>query len=577
MKRTLFILLLAMGLVLVACGGAEEPTEAPAVEPTEVPAEEPTEAPAEEPTEAPAEEPTAEPTEEEMAEEEATQEPEAEEEAMVPNVLNVAGTANVTTWDPIKSFSTEARYMANFYEGLLRLNPPGSDEEFTPLLAESWEVSDDGLSWTFNLRDGVTFHDGEPLTADAVKASIEAAAERGGASFIWAPLESVEVVDDLTVTINTSYPASVDLIAASTYAAWIVSPKALEAAAADENYFEAGIEAGTGPYVLESYTPDQEVLMSAYEDYWGGWEEGQFDKVLFQIVPEAVQQQQMFEGGEVDLAIRMPQENYGTFADREGYTYLSEPALFNYVGFFNTLRPPLDDPLVRQALSYAVPYEDIIAAAAFDLATQARGAAPAGVWPYSEEVNQYTQDLDKARELLAEAGYPDGGFDLRLTYAAENVIEERMAPLLKDAFAELGVNLEIEPILFNQQWEEAKTDPENAQDIFLLLYWPTYSDAGTDNLWSMFHSSETPFFNLSYWNNEEFDALIDDAAVVGATDRAAAQEMYNEAQNLMVEEAPAIFFMDTRQAWVIPDHIGGFEYNLNYPFSTFFYDLFLQE
>jgi peptide/nickel transport system substrate-binding protein len=328
--------------------------------------------------------------------------------------------------------------------------------------------------------------------------------------------------------------------------------------------------------MLESYTPDQEVLMTAYEDYWGGWEDNQYDKVLVQIVPEAVQQQQMLEGGEVDLALRIPQENYATFADREGYTLVSEPAFFNYVGFFNTLRPPLDDVKVRQALSYAIPYQDIIDVATFGQATQARGAVPAGVWPYSEEVNQYSQDLEKAKELLAEAGYPDGGFDLRLTYAAENSTEERFAPLIKDAFAELGVNVEIEPILFNQQWEEAKTDPENAQDMFLLLYWPTYSDAGTDNLWSMFHSSEAPFFNLSYWNNEEFDTLIDDAAVITVTDPETAQQMYNDAQNLMVEEAPAVFFFDTKAPYVIPDHVGGFKYNMNYPFATFFYDMYSQ-
>jgi peptide/nickel transport system substrate-binding protein len=575
MKRSLFILLLIMGLLLVACGGGEEepPTEAPAAEPTEAvveeatqeeaPMEEPTAAPMEEPTEAPMEEPTEVPMEEAPA-----------EEAAGPNVLNVAATANVTTWDPVKSFSTEALYMANLYEPLLRVNPPDAVEKFTPVLAESWEVSDDGLSWTFNLRQGVTFHDGEPLTADAVKASIEAAADHGGASFIWFPLESIDVVDDSTVTISTSYPASVDLIASSLYGAWIVSPKALEAAAADENYFEAGVEAGTGPYVLESYTPDQEVLLSAYEDYWGGWDADQYDKVLIQIVPEAVQQQQMFEGGEVDLALRIPQENYASFEGREGYTVLYEPAFFNYVGFFNTLRPPLDDPAVRQALSYAVPYQDIIDVSTFGQATQARGAVPAGVWPYSDEVMQYQQDLDKARELLADAGYADGGFDLRLTYAAENVTEERFAPLLKDAFAEVGVNVEIEPILFNQQWEEAKTDPANAQDIFLLLYWPTYSDAGTDNLWSMFHSSDAPFFNLSYWSNEEFDSLIDDAAVLAVTDPAQAQEMYNQAQNLMVEEAPAMFFMDTKAPFVIPDHVGGFNYNINYPFATFFYNLY---
>ncbi len=574
MKRKLFAFFLILALLLAACGGADSSGDD-----VSAPAEEVT-------TDTTATEEEADPAEEEVADEEApaeepeaeapTEEPAAEADTGTPNVLKVAATANITTWDPIKSFSTEALYLANFYETLLRVNPPGAAEPFTPLLAESWSTSDDGLTWTFNLREGVTFHDGEPLTAEAVKMSLEAAAERAGASFIWFPLESVNVVDDLTVEVVTSYPASVDLIASSLYGAWIVSPNALAAAAEDENYFEAGIEAGTGPYTLDSYVPDQEVLMTAYEDYWGGWADDQYDTILVQIVPEAVQQQQMLEGGEVDLALRIPEENYATFADRDGFTLVSEPAFFNYLGFFNTLRPPLDDPLVRQALSYAIPYQDIIDVATFGEATQARGPVPAGIWPYSEDVMQYTQDLEMARDLLAQAGHEGGGFDLRLTYAAENQIEERFAPLIKDAFSEIGVNVEIEPILFNQQWEEAKTDPANAQDIFLLLYWPTYSDAGTDNLWSMFHSSEAPFFNLSYWVNEEFDALIDEAAVLTVTDPDTAFQMYEDAQNLLVEEAPGIFFFDTRALFVVPDHIGGFEYNLNYPFATFFYNLHSQ-
>ena len=86
-------------------------------------------------------------------------------------------------------------------------------------------------------------------------------------------------------------------------------------------------------------------------------------------------------------------------------------------------------------------------------------------------------------------------------------------------------------MLFNQQWELAKADPTQAQDIFLLLYWPTYSDAGSDNLWSMFHSSEKPFFNLSYWKNDEFDSMLDDAIGLSGTDRARSQELYNQAQN----------------------------------------------
>ena len=155
------------------------------------------------------------------------------------DVLKVGHTATITTWDPVKSFSTEALYMANMYEPLLYATPAGAEEDFVPALATDWSVSDDGLTWTFNLREGVTFHDGEPFNAEAAKASIDAARERAGASWIWWPVTDVVAVDDYTLDINLSTPAAVDLIAASTYAAWMVSPAALEAAAADEDFFEA--------------------------------------------------------------------------------------------------------------------------------------------------------------------------------------------------------------------------------------------------------------------------------------------------------------------------------------------------
>ncbi|MBL8089262.1 MAG: ABC transporter substrate-binding protein [Anaerolineales bacterium] len=491
-----------------------------------------------------------------------------------PSVLKIANTANITTWDPIASFSTEAAYMANVYEQLIRINPPGSAEQYTPLLATSWESNEDGTVWTFYLREGVTFHDGEPMNADAVVKSLDAARTEGGASFIWWMVDSIEAVDDLTVRFNLSVAAPIDLIASSLYAAWIVSPKALDAAAADENYWADGKEAGTGPYVIESYVPDQEIVFQAYENYWGGWEDNQFDTVLVQIVPEALTQQQMLESGDVDLVTRIPSENYVAFKNNPDFTYREEPSFFNYVGYFNTLRPPLDNAKVRQALSYAIPYEDIIKIGAKGLGTQSRGPVPAGVFPWSEDVPQYTYDLDKARELLKEAGYEGGGFSLRLTYAAENATHEAYAPLIKDSFAQIGVDVTIEAIAFNQQWEEAKADPANAQDIFLVLYWPTYSDAGADNLWSLFYYTEKPFFNLSYWNNADYNALIDEAGALVVSDRAASQAKYVEAMNLLYEEAPGLFFFDTKAVFIIPNSIEGFQYNLNYPFvQYFFYDL----
>lgn len=534
MKR--FTLFVVLSVILSACAPAvtEVPDAVPPVEVTDAP------------TEAPA----------------------------APSVLKIANTANITTWDPIASFSTEAAYMANVYEQLLRINPPGSAEPYTPLLAESWEASADGLTWTFNLRDGVTFHDGEPMDADAVVKSLDAARTSGGASFIWWMVDSIEAVDDLTVQINLTVAAPIDLIASSLYGAWIVSPAALDAAAADENYWADGKEAGTGPYVIESYVPDQEIVFQAYENYWGGWEDNQYDTVLVQIVPEALTQQQMLESGDVDLVTRIPSENYASFRDNPDFTYFEEPSFFNYIGYFNTLRPPLDNVKVRQALSYAIPYDDIIAIGAKGLGTQSRGPVPAGVFPWSADVPQYTYDIEKAKALLTEAGYEGGGFSIRMTYAAENATEEAFAPLIKDSFAQIGVDVTIEGIAFSQQWEEAKSDPANAQDMFLVLYWPTYSDAGADNLWSLFYYTEKPFFNLSYWNNPDYNALIDEAGALVVSDRAASQAKYVEAMNLLYEEAPGVFFFDTKAVFIIPNSIEGFQYNLNYPFvQYFFYEL----
>ena len=504
----------------------------------------------------------------------APEEPAEPEAPAAPLVLKIANTANITTWDPVASFSTEAAYMANVYEQLMRINPPGADEPFTPLLAESWESNDDGTVWTFHLRPDVTFHDGEVMNAEAVKVSLEAAADHAGASFIWWMLDSVEVIDDMTVNINLTISAPADLIASSLYGAWIVSPKALEAAAADENFWNDGMSYGTGPYMVEAYTPDQEIVFTRNESYWGGWEDGQYDKVLVQIVSEATTQQQMLEGGDADLVTRIPVENYDSFQNNPDYTYYEEASFFNYIGYFNTLRPPLDDAKVRQALSYAIPYDDIITIGAKGLGTQSRGPVPAGVWPWSPDVDQYTYDIEMAKTLLAEAGYEGGGFDLRLTYAAENDTEAAFAPLIKDSFAQIGVNVTLEAIAFSQQWEEAKSDPANAQDMFLVLYWPTYSDAGSDNLWSLFYYTEKPFFNLSYWNNADFNAMVDEAISATVTDPAASQAKYVEAMNLLVDEAPGVFFFDTKAVFIIPKHIEGFQYNLNYPFvQYFFYDL----
>jgi peptide/nickel transport system substrate-binding protein len=485
-------------------------------------------------------------------------------------VLSVAASAAVTTWDPIKSFSTEALYLGNLYETLIWANPADSAEPFTPGLAETWSASDDGLVWTFDLREGATFHDGTPVDSAAVKASIEAAADRGGASFIWAPLESIDTPDDRTVVFTLSYPAPLDLIAASTYGAWIVSPAALEASADDDTYFEAGLDAGSGPYVLDSYTPGSEVVLKKYDDYWNKDAASHYSVVDISITPDAVTAQQMLTAGEVDLSTSIPLENLGELANNPDFTVTDYNSPFSFTALFNTTRAPLDDVTVRQALSYAIPYQDIIDVGGQGYGTQSHGPAPKGIFPYSEDVPVYEQDLDRAAELLAEAGHEGGGFELNLTYAAENPAEARFVPLIKDAFAKIGVTVTVRAELFNQQWEEAKADPATAQDIFVLYYWPTYSDAGADNLRSLFYSSEEPFFNLSYWKNAEYEALLDEAAPLTGSDRDAAAALYQEAMGILYDEAPAAFLYDVRAVSVTPKGLTVAPFNENYPFTVFF-------
>jgi peptide/nickel transport system substrate-binding protein len=495
-----------------------------------------------------------------------------------PVVLKIANTANITTWDPVASFSTESEYIANVYEQLLRINPPGSKDKFTPLLATSWEASADGTQWTFHLRQGVKFHDGTDMDSAAVKKSVEAEKDHAGASFIWAPLDTVETPDASTVVFKLSYAAPMDLIASSLYGAWIISPKALDAAAADKNYWTNGADAGTGPYTIKSYKPDQEIVFQKFADYWGGWQPNQYDTVLVSIVPEDTTQQQMFEAGDVDLMTRIPQENYASFQNNPKYTYSEEPSFFNYVGFFNSTKKPLDDVRVRQALSYAIPYADIIKIGAKGLGTQSRGPVPAGVWPWSPDVNQYTYDLSKAKDLLKAAGHEGGKFSINLTYASENDTEAAFAPLIKDSFSQIGVDVTITPMQFTQQWALAKADPAKAQDMFLLLYWPTYSDAGSDNLWSMFYGSDkgpahlnATAFNLSYWLDADYNKLLDTAIGETVSNPTDSQAQYVKAMSLLVDQAPGVFLMDTKAVFIIPKTVAGFQYNLNYPFVHYFF------
>ena len=492
-----------------------------------------------------------------------------------PRTLEVALTTRIRTWDPFAAAGDEAAYLANVYETLVRLNPPGVTPRFAPLLTDRWEHNADGTVWTFHLRAGVRFHDGEPLTAEAVKASLETAASRGSDAFLWEPVARIEAVDAATVRFTLKRPAPLLFVLAAPYDAWIVSPKALAAVAKDADYFETGRDGGTGPYRLTAYVPGQEVVLSRFEDYWGGWQAGQFATVRVRLAPDAAAAARWLEDGTVALTGPLPPDLAHQLASRAGFRLQVVHTAWNYLAFFNTLRPPLDDPQVRQALAYAVPYADVIRRVG-GLGVQSRGPVPQGMWPWSEEVAQYHEDLAQARALLESAGVTPGGLSLTLTYAQEDPAQAEIAAAIEAGWARLGVQVRPRPMRWRDQWAFARTDPESpeTQDVFLLRYEPAYGDGIADNLWTLFHSSGQPFLDLSYWHDADFDALLEKAWRESATDFAAAQADALKAENALVAASPAVFLYDEEAAFVLPDDLRGFRYNLNAPrVPFFFYDL----
>jgi peptide/nickel transport system substrate-binding protein len=172
---------------------------------------------------------------------------------------------------------------------------------------------------------------------------------------------------------------------------------------------------------------------------------------------------------------------------------------------------------------------------------------------------------------MAEAGFPNGIKEkIVYTYAAENQVEKAFSPLIKEALAKIGLDVEIRPMIWNAQWDLMKGGAEKAQHMAALLWWPTFSDP-YDTLYSLWHSEEKPFFNFAYYKNPKYDKLIDKAYIT--PDAASAKALYAQAQKILVEEAPSIYLFDVELPVFMRNELKGYVINPSYPRVSFFYDM----
>lgn len=482
--------------------------------------------------------------------------------------------------DPSTEFADGAIVLENTYQSLTFFNSTTGTPE--PLLATSWTSSPNGTHWVFTLRQGVQFHDGTQFNASAVVYSVERTLRiNQGAAYIWANVNKVYAVSQYQVAFNLSFPTNLPLVASSGFSAFIISPNIRSVYSLPSNetlttWFDAGHEDGTGPYYLSSYDPSTQIVLKEFNNYWGGWNNSQYNEAIIQIVSNPSTREQMVTAaGSSVVTNYLPYNDIGPLMNNSNVKILNGSSYENLYGMYNTQEYPTNISLVREALSYAWPYQEIVNDSLAGYGTQSVGPIPASMWGHDSALQEYTYNLTKAAALLAEAGFPNGkNFpSILLTYTAGDPIEETSAQLFQYSLSQIGVNLTVKALTTPQKYSLATSNPATAQNIIMFYWWPTYPTP-YDWLSNCFGSYWPPVFNLAYWNNTSFNELINQAYTLEGTNVSQAIQLYYQAQQILMNNTPSAFLFDMQSLYIVSQSIQGFSFNPGYQDVVFFYNLY---
>lgn len=491
------------------------------------------------------------------------------------STFTLVNQSDPSSLDPAVYFDESYRFTDATYQGLTAITP---DNKVLPVLATSWESNADGTEWTFHLRSGVKFQDGTDFNADAVKYSFERVMtiNKGGAYLLTFPVKEIQVVDPLTVKFILNYPQPMDLVLAGGYAVKVVCPAYVKAHDVGGDLGQAWMTdhaCGTGPYKIDEWVRGQQVSLSKFADYWGGWQGKHVDKVIIKIVREYSSMKIMLQEGSIDMMIGdvIPWEEIPLLKQTSGISVDVEPT-FNIIYFrLDTLKPPLDNVQVRQALAYSFPYDDVASKIYLGNLKLPHGVIPEGIWGYDPTVPRYTFDLDKARSLLAEAGYKDGGFTLSFMSTVDENLR-RSVELWGEKLSQLGIKLEPRYVPWETVFATA-TNRATQPDIAYHLWWPSYPDP-FDYLFGMFHSSQDGVFNWSHFNNTEYDNLIMEGNAASSTDKQKASALYSQAQRIVVDAAESIIVGQLQVATAMKPWVHGFSQNPYYTTIVPLYNIY---
>ncbi|WP_128895557.1 ABC transporter substrate-binding protein [Longirhabdus pacifica] len=445
------------------------------------------------------------------------------------------------TLDPAKATDGESlKVTANLYENLVTYGE--EDTSINPQLATEWEVSEDGLLFTFKLREGVKFHDGTDFNAEAVVTNFNLWASDLESYYYYNSqygdgnngtiIEEVKAIDDYTVEFKLTRSQATFLQNMAMDSFGIASPAAIEKYGED---FKKN-PVGTGPFKFEEWKEEERIVIVKNEDYW---KEGypKLDKVIFKPIADNQARLNALFTGDIDLMDGISYTDIAQVTSKSEFQMFERKSnTIGYLGLTNT-REPLDNKLVRQALNHAVNKQEIADAFYGGYAVPAINPMPPLINGYHEGVEDYAFDVEKAKSLLAEAGYGDG-FEMELwampvprPYMPDG---RKVAQLLQKQFEEIGVTAEIVSYEWGTYLDKAKAGEADA----FLLGW-TGDNGDADNfLYTLLGKDNIGSNNYAYYGNEEVNDLLVQAQT--ETDTAEREKLYMEAQEIIKDDAPWI-------------------------------------
>ncbi len=445
---------------------------------------------------------------------------------------------NLDPWLSAAS-DTEAVFH-NVFEGLVLFDETGA---LIPGLAESWDISDDGLTYTFHLRDDVTFHNGKAFSAEDVVYTYEALSGLGGEeplSSKFTNVTAINAIDDYTVELTLGEADAAFL----QYTRVAVLPKGYED--------QSSAPVGTGPFVFEKYVPGQMVVLEKNENYYDESRMPKIDEAQIYIMGDDSAVLTALQSGQLDAGI--------VYADSADYlsgdfTINSSPQNMVQLFALNNSVEPFDDVRVRQAFEYAINKDQIIDGVFAGYATELySNFSPVMSYFYNDELSDvYTYDVDKAKELMAEAGYEDG-FDITITVPSNYQKHVDTAQVIAQQLKEINVNATIEPVEWGQWLEQVYTNAEYETTIVGLT-----GKLDPNDILGRYVSDYGK--NFMKYSNPDYDKLIEEAKTVSDEERVT---LFKECQKVLTEDAAAVWICDPNAIAVTRSDLKGYTF---YPVS----------